>query len=190
MNAAFRAPRGHRAARPSLSLVLLAPLLALLVAVLSACGPGVGGTGTGPIEQPGVPAPSQASALPICSSDLVSLLRCPAGSAAVGGEGTAPVLLADATGTARVHARIEGNRIELELLCQRQRFVGDWGQRSGEAPRFFGSLQSTVAAPVAASATAQLAGGGLALRLFDNAGNALANVLLLPVTGLPPSACP
>lgn len=163
---------------------------ALLLMLLSACGPGTGGTGTGPIEQPGVPAGAQALPLPLCLSAIATALRCPAASApGGGGDGSALVLLADAAQRAAVHARVEGNRVELELLCTRQRFSGEWGQRAGEAPRFYGTLQPAAGAPGAATLLARLEGGGLRVELQDALGGPVVSLLLLPVPSLPPAGC-
>lgn len=110
-----------------------------LVSWLLGCGPGVGGTGTG--ETNGLAAFGAAPAS-ICAADVGGVLGCGPGAGAASpspAPGAAPVLLADATLSPRVQARLQDNAIDLTVLCTGLRFRGQWGEVAGQAPRFFGN---------------------------------------------------
>jgi hypothetical protein len=167
-------------------------VVALLVAQLaSACGVGVGGTGTGETAL----AAFGATAAPICAGPLASRLACPGalpGSPVGVSPETALVYLADGTGNTQVLARIEGNRIDLDAPCLRIRFTGEWGRVPGEAERFYGSLTTAAGdIPVLATLSAQSAGSGLVLLLQDLDGRVrFGPRVLFPVTAPPaPGAC-
>ena len=106
---------------------------------LLGCGPGVGGTGTG--ETNGLVAFGAAPAS-LCAADVGGVLGCVPGSGAASpspAPGAAPVLLADATLSPRVQARVQDNAIDLTVPCTGLRFRGQWGEVAGQAPRFFGN---------------------------------------------------
>lgn len=161
-------------------------LLAIGALLLAACGPGVGGTGTGAEPAPGLAA-VQASDL--CTSGLAAALACPAGAASAPGlpTGTAAVDFLNST----TRAQIQGQHIELTLPCQSLNFSGNWGTVGGEAPRFHGTVTSP-AANGAAQLEVLAEGDQLRLRLFNPQGQLLLGPLLLQrlAVGAPPPAAP
>jgi hypothetical protein len=167
----------------------------LLTAMFSGgCGPGLGGSGTGPSIDP-VPAQG---ALPsnLCGSELAASLQCGAAAPATPGAGTAAVAYADATQAGDTRppalARFEGNSIDYELPCQKQRFRGQWGQVPGQSARFFGFLNQG-GTQVLASLTVLAVGDKLQLQLRDAQGQVIGDVrtltrlLVAPPAG--PSSC-
>ena len=158
---------------PLATLATLAAVAALLLS-LAACGPGVGGTGTG--AEPEL-ARFGASAAPLCGSDVASLLSCPpAGTAAALEAGTAEVLFSDST--LRMLATLSGNRLEFSAPCSGLRFVGDWGRVGSQPPRFYGFVEST-GSNALAIAELQAVASGLSLRISDDAGRLLFGPVLL-----------
>ncbi len=115
-------------ARALAHVTLLAALLA------SACGVGVGGTGSGESAF----EVFAASPAPVCSATIADALRCPAGPGAA--LGTATVYLADSTPASRVLATVLGDEIEIQLRCSGQRFAGRWGVAPGLGARYYGEL--------------------------------------------------
>ncbi len=189
MKAPLRFLPGARNAAHAKSRTLAQALLGLLVLLLaSACGPGVGGTGTG--NEPQL-ARFGATAAAVCSSALLSQLACAptttapvdtsttpgmAGTASLPLDpGTAAVRFADAA--QRVLALLQGNRVELNAPCAGLRFGGDWGLVFGQTPRFYGWAESSVYTGPAVL-EASISGNGLVLRLLDENGR----VLLGPVS--------
>lgn len=164
-----------------------AAVLALAWAVLgTGCGPGVGGTGTGgslpPLSDFG------ASASAVCSSNLATLLDC-AATGAHADVGTAPVLLVDSAGAARVFMRVDGNTVELDAPCTPLRFVGTWGQVGSGPARFFGTA-TLASGPVAATLDSTPAPNGVQALLRDTGDRVLLGpVLLRPVAAAAPAAC-
>lgn len=164
----------------------------LALAALQACGPGVGGSGTGQ----GL-ADFGASAAPLCGSDIASALACPAGAAApgasassgtVGGSGT--VYFADTVDGRRVVVTVQGNSIELQAPCAGISFRGDWGLLAGQAARFYG-LNGSGASAQPAQVRASLDSGGLLLTVLDANGNVLLGPVLVTVhaTAAAPGGC-
>lgn len=178
---------------PIIGRSLSAACVLLLSLTSTGCGPGVGGSGTGP----GVDPVIAQGALPsnLCGSELAPSLQCGA-STATPAAGTAAVAFADATlaGATRppALARFEGNRVDYELPCQKQRFSGQWGQAPGQSARFFGFLQQGDN-PVLASLTVQAVADKLVVQLRDAQGQplgdarTLARLQLAPPPG--PSSC-
>jgi hypothetical protein len=182
---------GHpaRFCRPA-GLAVYAAFAAYAAACLSllvACGPGLGGTGTGPSVDP--LTAFNASAVPVCSSELAAALQCPAattGAPALGG--TAVVGYAAGAGNTRVLARFDGDRVDVQWPCQGQRFVGQWAFVAGQPARFFGVLEQAGQAPLLVSLTAQKQGDAVQLQLFDAAGLALGDARLLTRLAVVPPA--
>jgi hypothetical protein len=173
-------------------------LTALALVVLQACGPGVGGSGTGQ----GLDA-FGASAAPLCGSEIASALACPAGTAApgasasAGASGTDTVYFADTltdsqadTGGSRVTVTVQGDSIALDAPCAGLRFRGQWGLLAGQAARFYG-LNGDGASAQPAQLRASLDGGGLLLTLLDANGNLLLGPVRVTVrpTAAAPGAC-
>jgi hypothetical protein len=163
-------------------LSLPARLAALVLAVTAAgCGPGVGGTGTG---EEALPA-AGASTAALCEADFAPLLRC---AAAVGmaAQGTALVYAADSEPQSRYLARLEGQSIELELRCTRQRFSGTWAADAASGARFLGELRADIAGVPGRPASLQVQrdGAALVLRLFDESGALIGSAFeLRPAAG-------
>lgn len=144
-------------------------LAAATLALLAACGPGVGGSGTG---EDLTPLPSSgATALLLCSGELAPLLQCTAvGAAATGG--TARVAFSGRLGGQDVALELQGNRAELRVGCTLLRFRGQWGQLAGQPPRFYGYTDPDGAAAVA-TLEARLAGNEIELTLRDANGSVI-----------------
>jgi hypothetical protein len=161
-------PSGYRApgAWRGLPALCLAFTLALLMA---ACGPGVGGTGTGP-SAAGTPASDPAvAAADLCASDLAVLLACGGGSSATAPQaGTAAADWADAMAPHRVSVHFEGQGIELDAPCAGLLFSGQWGVVAGQTARFHGHAGSEPATLLAVTA-----GSGLSVQVFDVQGRTL-----------------
>jgi hypothetical protein len=150
-----------------------------LLAALSACGPGVVGTGSGTDDggnddPPYVPsglctAPFAQAAL-ACSSDVGDPTR-----------GTSPVHWADANKAnegALVLALLQANGMSLEVPCKQLSFAGKWGQLPDGTLAFIGRYVSTDASngqPAIAHVEAAPAEPGAVgwLRLDDPSGSAL-----------------
>ena len=171
------------------SLLGLAWALAM-AAWLSACGPGVGGTGTG--ETNGL-AHFGATAASVCTAGVGAALGCVAGAGAAPTNpvpSAAPVFLADASANPRMQARVQDSAIDLTVACSGLRFRGQWGELEGLAPRFFGSVEPD-SAQVPATLQVQAAGAGTAgvvVTLRDAAGTVLLGPTLMLVVPAPVSA--
>ena len=100
---------------PRTPAVLLLAVAACLTALLAACGPGVGGSGTG-LESG---APPGTAVLPT------------------------PSLHADGADGRQVQAVLEGSRLRVDAACPRLRFEGTWDGVSAGPLRFDGRLDAT-----------------------------------------------
>ena len=159
----------------------------LCAVLLAACGPGVGGSGTGGTLDP-LPALG-ASAQGLCASDLAPLLDC--GPGAVGaptpGPGTGTVYFTDTIDGRRVLVRLEGNTIALDVPCAGLRFSGTWASIGGQAARFYGFTGPDTAL-MPATLEARITGNSLQLTLRDAAGLVLLGPVLVtrtPAAGTP-----
>jgi hypothetical protein len=148
--------------------------LVLLLALVASCGPGTGGTGTGPIS---------------FSADLGL------STAAPGSIGTAGGALACA-GCSRIDLQLDDQRIELRLPCGRFVYEGAWNPDATELT-LAGTFQPPGAA-ASAPATLQLQFGSegarsnqVVIRLSDASGATLAVSTLQRQAGQAlPAACP
>lgn len=116
-------------------------LLTLLLLLLSACGPGVGGSGTGATAF--YMAQAGATSAPVCKSGLSAALAC--GNQATGGAdtgGTAQVQYASIAQGPQVLIAFEANTVNLSQGCPYLEFNGEWGQLPSGEGRFFGSYAS------------------------------------------------
>jgi hypothetical protein len=156
--------------------------------LVSGCGPGVGGTGTG---QQHSAADFGAVTAPLCTSSLADRLNCPP---PVGGASTAvgslPVLLADATPPQRASGRIDGSLIELTWFCEGWSFHGEWGVAARDpGGRFYGTGRGPAGRVQPAVLSLQpLGGGGFHATLLDTTDQALLPPVLLqavPSLGVP-----
>lgn len=166
-------------------------LAVLLCAGLAACGPGVGGTGTGGSAADDAMAQFGAQPASVCSSELAALLQCPSPGAAAGANtGSTEVYLTDSTGSPQVSARIGGNRVELSAPCRHIQFSGEWALVAGQPGRFYGSASVDTVAQVATLA-ATPSDGGISMALLDAQGRSLMPTALLHRVDTPPViACP
>lgn len=146
-------------------------LAALALALLAtACGPGVGGSGTGAVPDP-VAAQGAAPAA-LCESALATALGCapPAASPTSAPVLASPLVLADADGSSgasrRVQAVIGGEELLFNGSCPPLHFEGRWGRGPDGLLRFYGRL----ADGRLASATLQLDASGWLLSLHDTEG--------------------
>ena len=119
----------------SLPSLLLAVVLSLS---LVACGPGVGGSGTGDAAVADPLPALGATPQGLCAGELAPLLDCSATAigAASPTPGTGVVYFIDTIDGRRVLVRLEGNTIELDVPCARLRFSGTWASIGGQAARF------------------------------------------------------
>lgn len=134
----------HRHVDTPWTTAFVAVLSALLGLLLTACGPGVGGTGTGE-EGQGLQA-FGAEARAVCTGDLAPLLACPAPDPTAGGSGsasvagTAPTWWASADGA--VQLSLSGNALTLQAECGALEFRGLWGQAGTASPAYYGWLRA------------------------------------------------
>ena len=167
MNSPVKSPSRLQSA-PGLALVLL------LAGWLAACGPGVGGSGTGatddPLQQFG------ATALPVCGNPLSpQLASCVRGqSLSYADSGTLP----------RVTAQLLDSHLELQAPCAGLKFSGDWAVVGDQPPRFYGTVTSGTGTALASVITVPAGANGLQVELRD----AMGLKLFGPVTLLPATA--
>jgi len=156
-----------------------AVLAVLAWVALQACGPGVGGSGTGQ----GMDA-FGASAVQLCSSDIAPALACPAATASPA---------ASAVPGSGGLVTVQGNSIELNAPCAGISFRGDWGQLAGQAARFYGfNGEGSSAQPAQVRASlASASVGGLLLTVLDANGHLLLGPVLVTLRATPaqPGAC-
>lgn len=153
----------HRTLGQALAALLLAWLLA-------ACGPGVGGTGTGNgIVVPGAAGLSYFDAQPVdaCLAPFGELIGCTAGT--VGGD-PLPGPPTSLAGECAV-ATFDGNDVALDVLCLGWTFSGRWGIGSDGALRYFGLVGQDLLLPPTDPATLELQVQGSTLVLWLRASN-------------------
>ncbi len=156
---------------------LQAALLLALAALLGACGPGVGGTGTG--EEITALQDFGAAPASVCSGELAALAAC-TGAGAAAAPASAGVYLADTFDGRRVRVHLQGDGIDVDAPCARLRFRGRWGVVGSQAGRFYGSATvDGVLQP--ATLTAQPVSGGAQLTVRDAQGVTLLGPVLVEV---------
>jgi hypothetical protein len=120
---------------------------------LAACGPGVGGTGTGAMPDPA--AAFAATPASVCTAPFKDSLNCPAGAGVAGTPdaltGTGAVRFADVAAGGNVSAVIDSNQMVLVSHCQTLQFTGIWGLRATSEARFFGRYSDAANADTLAS---------------------------------------
>ena len=150
-------------------------VLALLLAgLLAACGPGVGGSGTGATEDP--LRQFGATALPACGNPLApQLANCVKGQ---------PLSYADSSTLPRVTVQLLDSHLELQAPCAGLNFSGDWAAVGDQPPRFYGTVTSSTGTALASLVTAPAGANGLQVEMRD----ALGLKLLGPLTLFPATA--
>jgi hypothetical protein len=143
---------------------------ALLAWLLAACGPGVGGTGTGNgAVPPGVAGLTIFDAQPAdaCLAPFGTLIGCTPGS--IGGDPLpgAPTTLA---GECAV-ATFDGNDVALDVLCLGWTFSGRWGLGGDGSLRYYGLVGQDLLLPPTEPATLEVQVQGSALVLWLRAAN-------------------
>ena len=159
-------------------------LLLALATLLGACGPGVGGTGTG--EEITALQDFGAAPASVCSGELAALAACTGTGAAAAPAGTT-VYLADTLDGRRVQVQLQGNAIDVDAPCARLRFRGRWGVVGSQAGRFYGSA-TVDGVSLPATLTAQPDSGGAQLTVRDAQGVTLlgpVRVVVVPALATP-----
>ena len=183
-----RAARVLSAARGWAGAVSLLAALALVL-TLVACGPGLGGTGTGATEE--ALAAYGAREVAVCNAEFADLLGCPApGTAAAPQPASGARHFAEAgaaAGFSRTLLTLSGNEAELQLRCLDRLFVGSFGQVGTDTPRYFGVVYSGGTRVALATLLVQRVGTGagtaLSLSLVDAAGSTLFGPQLVQPVG-------
>jgi hypothetical protein len=162
---------------------------------LSACGPGVGGTGTGAMPDP---AAFGAASVSVCTAPFAAALNCPAGAGVAGTPnamaGTNLVRFADVATGGNVSAVIDSNQLVLVSRCQALQFTGVWGVLGTGEGRFFGTYSNAANTDALASLrVASNNAGELQITLLDASGQVLLGPLAVQGVNAPaanPAACP
>jgi hypothetical protein len=199
--------------------LVLAISLATL-AVLSACGPGVGGSGTGASlvattsgDSVGVSAVTDlpsfdldtwgATATTVCGTSIAGALNCPPAMAQPGtsqllptAEGTGPLYFADIASGRQVAVALAGNTLALRRGCPALTFTGLWGQAGSTPARYYGAAAPGGAAALTIDRDTDLAvsvsPNAVTVTLRDRSGAALLGPLSLRPVSAPiaPLPCP
>ncbi|MBL0087878.1 MAG: hypothetical protein IPP44_14890 [Ideonella sp.] len=165
-----------------------------LAAMLVACGPGTGGTGTG--NDVGL-ADFGAVAASVCGASFADGLLCLPGatgtasgpSSAIDAQGTQTVRFIDSLQGARIVAQFNANSVVLDARCQGLNFAGDWGVTAQGDARYFGStLQDGSAQRAPTSLAVEGSGAGSAAKLTATLRDGNGRVLLGPITLVPAPA--
>jgi hypothetical protein len=164
----------------------LAVALATLAWLLAACGPGVGGSGTGEDQTSALPV-FGASAASLCGSEFATLLACGTPPSAAPNVGTSALAFVGTLGGVPASLRLQGNQADLRVGCVALRFRGEWGRLGSQAPRFYGYLDHDGTA-VVATMEARLVGAAIELTLRDVNGSVLFGPIL--VTAGEAHGCP
>jgi hypothetical protein len=129
----------------------------LLASLLAACGPGVGGSGTGAAEEP--LQQFGATAIAVCGNPLApQLAACVSGQA---------VAYADSTTQPRVTAQRLDGRIELQAPCAGLKFSGEWAAVGSQSPRYYGTVTSAGGTMLASLISSSTGEQGLRVELRD-----------------------
>lgn len=150
---------------------------ALLAGLLAACGPGVGGTGTGNgAVPPGVAGLDffGAQAANACLAAFGPLIGCTTTTA---GDLVQPLPTSLAGDCAA--ATFEGNDVVLDVVCLGWTFAGRWGLSAEGSPRYFGLVGPDLLLPPTDPAVldVQVQGSALVLWLYAADGRLLAGPL-------------
>lgn len=176
---------------------------AFFALLLSACGPGTGGSG-GELESSEFLAQAGARAAPVCAATWTQGLSCepPVVNNVVppSHPGTTRVQFAsDASGRPEFVLSFEGNQISLEGGCPRRSYVGTWGQPDGKAAAFFGGyLDASLSQATLGIGTVKVlpasgeGAAGLQLELRSSSGQLLTLLQVQKLAGsqTSPRSCP
>jgi hypothetical protein len=144
-------------------------LTLLLTGLLAACGPGVGGSGTGATEDP--LQQFGATALPVCGNPLAAqLASCVRGQA---------LSYADSSTLPRVTAQLLDSHLELQAPCAGLKFSGDWAAVGDQPPRFYGTVTGATGTALASLVTVPAGANGLQVEMRDATGLKLLGPLTL-----------
>ncbi|MCB1995747.1 MAG: hypothetical protein H6933_05260 [Burkholderiaceae bacterium] len=112
--------------------------LVVLTLVMAACGPGVGGTGTGYGDEPGAAGLAWFAAQPepVCNGALASVLAC---SAVVAGGSSLPTREVTLSGACAV-ATLADDQVVLDVICGGWVFAGRWGRGGDTVGRYYGLI--------------------------------------------------
>lgn len=174
-----------------------------LVLLLTACGPGTGGSGLVANARDFM-SMAGAQASPVCSAAWSTQLSCepPVLNQVVSANhpGTTKVQYAsDASGSPEFVVSFEGNQVSLEGGCPRISYVGEWGQPEGKVASFYGSyldaslIQSTLGVGAIKALPAGSDGAArLQVELRNDSGRLLVLLQLQKLSGKQtvPRSCP
>lgn len=200
--------------KPALGPMLLAALWAALLTLLTACGPGVGGTGTGLgvaavapegdsvyVDYGAAELPADLDLVawnvvpaPLCAAPIADALLCPLPGAPAGGpmlaaQGTQAVYFVDADTGNAITVAVASNTIAMAQGCPALTFSGVWATDDAGRGRFYGSTGTGTAAM---SVTLTASPAALTVKLQDRAGRVLLGPVALRPAGGPtvPRRCP
>ena len=162
--------------------------------LLAACGPGVGGTGTGLSSVADALLAFGAQATSACAPDASSSSACTASSGPGSPTGQPPTgLWLNTAPGARVRLDAQGDSVTLEKRCTQERFVGQWATSPALGARYYGIFGAEGQPGVAASLSVRSAEPSiltLELRGLDD--NLLLPTLTVQRYDAPPPepACP
>lgn len=166
----------------------------LLLAWLTGCGPGVGGTGSGS-EPPLVVF--GASPSPVCTSVIAPALACASVTDSPAQAGTSVVVYGALTPLGRLRSVFDGQRVTASIDCLGWRFEGEWGTDTRGRQRYYGTLvQATGGAAEPAQlvlqpVTATTGGALLRATVLDTSERTLLGPVDLRLeAGATPPACP
>jgi hypothetical protein len=167
----------------------------LTLAGLAACGPGIGGTGTGAMPDPASFGATPAS---VCAAPFAGSLKCPVGAGVPGTSaaltGTELVRFADVAAGGNASAVIDANQLQFQARCQALQFTGVWGVLGTGEGRFFGTYSNAANTDAPASMrVASSAAGELQMTMFNGSDLVLLGPLALQGVDAPvlnPAACP
>jgi hypothetical protein len=138
----------------SRALIVMAAWMALgllWATLLSGCGVGTSGTGTGGAIAVNAPpatsnAPVTTTTATVCTSSFTASLACSLTGTATTANGTASVTWTSAandSSAGSVRALLSGNAIVLDAACTGLRFEGSWTERADGSAAFVGRFTTT-----------------------------------------------
>lgn len=161
-------------------------LLGGLMTLLAACGPGVGGTGTGYGTEPGIAGLAWFDAQPssVCEGPLANLAQCAAPAIGLPPAPGGPVRLAGACAA----ATLDGDEIVLDVICGGWVFAGRWGLGSDGLGRYYGLYgpdpMQAPTLPATLEVQSEIGSGRVVVWLRDGRGDLVAGPLVLEPAGL------